>query len=101
MPPEANAAFVGAMEDVLDISHRPYSPAHPLGCIDESSKQPVMETRQPSEAKPGQVERYDHADERNGVSHLLMSFAPFDGWRHVQVTDRRTTVDVAHCRKDV
>jgi hypothetical protein len=101
LPPEANAAFVCAMEDVLDISHRPYSPEHPLVCIDESSKQQVMETRQPIEAKPGQVERYDHEYERNGVSHLFMSFAPFEGWRHVQVTDRRTKVDFAHCIQDL
>ena len=101
IPPEANAAFVCAMEDVLDISHHPYSPEHPLVCIDESSKQQVMETRQPIEATPGQVERYDHEYERNGVSNLFMSFAPFEGWRHVQVTDRRTKVDFAHCIKDL
>lgn len=89
------------MEDVLDISHHPYSPEHPLVCIDESSKQQVMETRQPIEATPGQVERYDHEYERNGVSNLFMSFAPFEGWRHVQVTDRRTKVDFAHCIKDL
>ena len=87
------------MEDVLDIYHRPYAPEHPLVCIDESSKQQVMETHQPIEAKPGQVERYDHAYERNGVSNLFMAFAPFEGWRHVQVTDRRTKVDFAHCIK--
>ena len=89
------------MEDVLDIYHRPYSPEHPLVCIDESSKQQVMETRQSIEAKPGQVERYDYEYERNGVSNLFMLFAPFEGWRHVQVTDRRTKVDFAHCIKDL
>jgi hypothetical protein len=101
IPPEANAEFVCAMEDVLDIYHRPYSPEHPLVCIDESSKQQVMETRQSIEAKPGQVERYDYEYERNGVSNLFMLFAPFEGWRHVQVTDRRTKVDFAHCIKDL
>ena len=89
------------MEDVLDIYHRPSAPEHPLVCIDESSKQQVMETRQPLEAKPGQVERYDHAYERNGVSNLFMLFAPFEGWRHVQVTDRRTKIDFAHCIKEL
>jgi DDE superfamily endonuclease len=101
IPPAANAEFVCAMEDVLDIYHRPYSPEHPLVCIDESSKQQVIETRQPIEAKPGQVERYDYEYERNGVSNLFMLFAPFEGWRHVQVTDRRTKVDFAHCIKDL
>ena len=60
-----------------------------------------METRQSIEAKPGQVERYDYEYERNGVSNLFMLFAPFEGWRHVQVTDSRTKVDFAHCIKDL
>ena len=89
------------MEDVLDSYHRPSSPEPPLVCRDESSKQQVMETRQPIAAKPGQVERYDHEYERNGVSNLLMLFAPFEGWRHVQVTDRRTKIDLAHCIKEL
>ena len=69
--------------------------------MDESSKQQVIETRQPIESKSGQVERYDYEYERNGVSNLFMLFAPFEGWRHVKVTDRRTKVDFAHCIKDV
>jgi transposase len=89
------------MEDVLDIYHRPYAPETPLVCIDESSKQQVMETRKPIAAGPGQPERYDYEYERNGVSNLFMLFAPFEGWRHVKVTDRRTKVDFAYCVKDL
>lgn len=101
IPPEANAAFVCATEDILDVYHRPYSPENPLVCMDESSKQQVIETRQPIETEPGQIERYDHEYERNGVSNLFMLFAPFEGWRHVKVTDRRTKVDFAYCIKDL
>jgi hypothetical protein len=57
MPPDANAEFVCAMEDILAVSHRPYSPDNPLVCRDESSKQQVMETRKPIEAAPGQIAR--------------------------------------------
>ena len=89
------------MEDVLDVYHRPYVPEKPLVCIDESSKQQIVETRQPLPAEPGQPERYDYEYERNGVSNLFMLFAPLEGWRHVQVTDRRTKVDFAHCIKDL
>jgi len=89
------------MEDVLDVYHRPCSATHPLVCMDESSKQQVIETRRPIRGKSGQVERYDYEYERNGVSHLFMLFAPFEGWRHVKVTDRRTKVDWAHCLKDL
>ena len=89
------------MEDILDVYHRPYSPDKVLVCMDESSKQQVRETRKPIEAEPGQIERYDYEYERHGVSNLFMLFAPFEGWRHVKVTDRRTKVDFAYCIKDL
>ena len=33
---------------------------------------------------------YDYEYQRNGVSNLFMLFAPLEGWRRVEVTDRRT-----------
>ena len=39
IPPEANAEFVAAMEDVLEVYHRPYDEKRPLVCLDEASKQ--------------------------------------------------------------
>ena len=35
--PKANAAFVAAMEDVLEVYTRPHDPACPLVCLDETS----------------------------------------------------------------
>jgi len=92
---------VCAMEDILDVYHRPHDPKRPLVCIDEASKQQVKETRDPLPSKPGQPERYDYEYERNGVSNLFMIFAPLEGWRHVEVTNRRTSVDFANCLKEV
>jgi hypothetical protein len=89
------------MEETLEVYPRPYSPTHPLVCIDETSKQQVQETREPLPSQPGQPPRYDYEYERNGVSNLFMIFAPLEGWRHVKVTDRRTNVDWAHCLKDL
>lgn len=43
IPPEANAGFVAAMEDVLEVYTRPHDPARPLVCLDESSKQLIIE----------------------------------------------------------
>ena len=37
---------------------------------------------------------YDYEYERNGVSNLFMLFATLEGWRQVEVTDRRITVKV-------
>jgi hypothetical protein len=89
------------MEDVLDVYQRPHTPTQPLVCMDESSKQHLIEIRQPLPAEPGKPVRYDHEYERNGVSNLFMLFAPLEGWRHVDVTERRTKVDWAHCIRDL
>ena len=99
IPPEANAHFVAAMEDVLEVYHRPFDPDAPLVCLDECSKQLVGETRTPIPASPGHPARCDSEYVRNGVASLFMIFAPLLGLRHVEVTDRRTSVDYAHILK--
>ena len=95
IPPEANAAFVCQMEEILELYHRPLEPEQPLVCVDESSKQLVSETHSAVPAEPGKPERYDHEYKREGVSNLFMFFAPLLAWRHVAVTDRRTQNDFA------
>ena len=99
--PEANAAFVANMEDVLEVYQRPHDPLHPVVCLDETSKQMIIETRAPVAAKPGRKARHDYEYERNGVANLFMMFAALEGWRHVKVTDRRTSIDYAHALKDL
>ena len=101
IPPKANAAFVAAMEDVLDVYTRPHDPAHPLVCLDETSKQLVAETRAPELMQPGQPARHDYEYKRNGVANMFMLFAPLEGWRHVEVTERRTAVDYANILRDL
>jgi DDE superfamily endonuclease len=89
------------MEDVLDVYHRPHDPAFPLVCLDETSKQLIKETRVPIPAKPGRPARTDYEYERNGTANIFMLFAPLEGWRHVEVTDRHAGVDYAHLLKEV
>ena len=101
IPPKANAAFVAAMEDVLEVYTRPDDPARPLVCLDETSKQLIKETRIPVPMRPGQSARSDYEYERNGVASLFMLFAPLVGWRHVAVRDRRTAIDYAHVLRDL
>lgn len=101
IPPDANAAFVAGMEDVLEVYHRPHDPAFPVVCLDETSKQLVAETRVPIAAKPGHPARHDYEYQRNGTANLFMLFAPLEGWRHVEVTDRRTARDYAQVLKDL
>ena len=83
------------MEDVLEVYHREYQDNEVLVCLDETSKQLVQETRTPLPPRPGAAMAYDHEYQRNGVSNLFMLFAPLEGWRRVEVTDRRTRTDWA------
>jgi hypothetical protein len=101
IPPKANAEFVCAMEDVLEVYTRPYDPLRPQVCLDECSKQLVAETRSPLPAGPGQAERFDYEYERCGTANLFMLFEPLAGKRHVEVTERRTAVDFAHVVRDL
>ena len=89
------------MEDVLEVYQRPHDPERPVVCLDETSKQMIVETRQPIPAKPGRKARHDYEYARNGVANLFMMFAPLEGWRHVKVTDRHTAVDYAHALRDL
>src|SRR5215218_8133877 len=95
IPPEADAEFVCAMEDVLDVYHRPYDPARPVVALDEASKQLIGETVQPLPPEPGQPERFDYEYVRNGTANLFMVSEPLLGWRVVHVTERRTAKDFA------
>src|SRR5271165_413238 len=79
IPPDANAAFVAAMEAVLDVYHRPRDPGCPVVCVDEGSKQLIAETRTPVPAKPGRTARIDYEYERNGTANIFMAFAPLEG----------------------
>ena len=83
------------MEDVLEVYHREYQENEVLVCLDETSKQQVKETRQPRPPRPGSAGAYDFEYQRNGVSNLFMLFAPLEGWRRVEVTQRRTKSDWA------
>ena len=87
------------MEDVLDLYDEPYDPKRPTVGFDEASKQLVKHTRSPIPPKPGQLERYDFEYERNGTRNLFIFCEPKRGWRHIEVTERRTARDFAHQMK--
>jgi hypothetical protein len=41
IPPDANAAFVAAMEDVIEVYHRPHDPDRPVvGSVTYRAKRP-------------------------------------------------------------
>ena len=101
IPPQANAEFVCAMEDVLEVYKRPRDVERPVVCLDETSKQLIGETRTPIPGAPGQPERIDYEYERQGTANLFMTFEPLAGWRWVKVTERRTAVDFAEVLREL
>ena len=73
----------------------PYDGRRPHVCCDESPVPLLSETRQPLPARPGQPARYDYEYRREGTANLFLFVQPLRGWRHVNVTARRTKYDFA------
>ncbi len=101
IPPEADAEFVCAMENVLSVYTRPQDPKRPVVCFDEKSKQLVGAVCKPIAARPGEVERGDYEYVRNGTANLFLMVEPLRGWRHVNVTSRRTKLDFSRQVKEL
>jgi len=83
------------MEDVLDLYAQPYDPARPVVCFDELPYQLLDHTAAPLPCAPGHPAREDYEYERHGTCNLFITFQPFQGWRQVDVTERRTKQDFA------
>ena len=86
IPPKQNAAFVAAMEDILELYKRPYDENSPLVCMDEQPVQLVKETRMPLPARPGQPRRYDDHYERAGTANIFLFTEPLGHWRRARAT---------------
>jgi hypothetical protein len=96
IPPDQHAAYVAALEDVLDAYARPVDPRYPLVCFDEAGKELQDHVRPPQAAVPGRVAREDSEYRRHGSANLFLACAPHLGWRTVTVTPQRTKEDWAH-----
>ena len=92
-PPDANAEFVCQMEEVLNVSQRPYAPQRPVVCFDEGTKPLVKPVSPPIEATPGPLEIIDDDYERNATGNIVMLAEPLAGRRLTLVTARRTAKD--------
>lgn len=95
IPPDQNASFVAAMEDVLEVYARTYCDNTPVVCMDESSIQLIGEVSEPIPAEPGHPELVDDEYVRKGVASIFLEVEPLGGKRHVKITERRTRQDWA------
>ena len=84
------------MEDVLELYAEPYDPQRPVVCFDETSTQLLADVRPSIPPAPGRPKREDYEYQRGGTRNLFLTCEPLRGWRHVEITQRRTTQDFAH-----
>jgi hypothetical protein len=89
------------MEDVLDVYTRPYDPARPLVCLDETSRQVLADARSPVPPAPGRPARQDAEYVRDGVVNFFLVSEPLRGWRQVRVSEQRTRIDWAYCIQEL
>lgn len=85
------------MEDLLDLYAQPFDPLRPRIGFDEQPYQLLDDAHPSLPMTPGQLVREDYEYVRQGTCNLFLLVEPFAGWRHVQVTARRTTHDFARC----
>ena len=83
------------MEDVLETNARPRDERRPVVCADEGGKQLIGDARPPLPTRPKHPAKEDHEYVRNGTANLFLASEPLAGWRHVEVTERKTKVDFA------
>lgn len=83
------------MEDVLSVYEQPYDPDYPQVCLDEKLVTLHGDVVEPLPLRPGQPERVDYAYERVGTANLFVMVERLSGYRHVEVTERRTAADYA------
>ena len=95
IPPEQDAAFVAAMEQVLTVYHRPYDPLFPVVNMDEQPIQLISHSRASLPMRPGATEKVDYEYVREGMCNAFLFVQPLGGWREVHVSKTKTAVDWA------
>ena len=83
------------MEDILDVYELSYNPSRPVVCMDEKPYQLLGETREPLPMRKGSDQKVDSEYVRNGTCSIFVFTEPLGGVRHLNVRDRRTSIDWA------
>jgi hypothetical protein len=99
--PATSGEFVARMEDLLDLYEEPDTPLRPRVCFDERPCQLLGDGRNSLPTAPGHPARVDYEYIRHGTCNLFIMVEPFQGWRHLSVTPRRTKREFAHCMAEL
>jgi hypothetical protein len=97
----ADAAFVAAMEDMLDLYRLPYDENYPVICMDEKPYQLLDDILTPIDMKPGGPKRIDYEYKRKGTCSIFVFNQPLTGWTFANARKRRTAVDFAQKIKEL
>lgn len=87
IPPEHNAAFVAAMEDVLEVYSRPYDESHPVICMDEKPVQFFADFRKGFRSKKDGAQYKDYQYIRNGTACIFLFTEPLAEIRRCSGTE--------------
>jgi hypothetical protein len=91
--------FVARMEDVLELYAEPLDQTRPVVCMDELSKPLHGQVAEPIPPGPGQPAKEDYEYTRKGTANVFLLLGPLLGWRHLEVTARRSYREFAHLMK--
>ena len=101
IPPGHDAAFVAAMERVLDAYAEPYDARRPLVCLDERPCALVGEGRAPLPMRPGCDAKQDHEYTRGGLCCAFLAFEPLQAWRRAWVRPQRRRLEFAEVVREL
>ena len=102
IPPQQNAAFVAAMEDVLEVYSRPYDSRHPVVCMDEQPIELHADARETIHlSETNHSEKVDHEYVRKGTCCGFMFTEPLGGWRRITIKTQRCKQDWAQQIKEL
>ena len=85
----------------MDLYATAYDKDFPVVCMDEKSKQLIIDLRKAIPLKPGSLEKYDYEYKRNGTRNIFVAVEALAGKRRIKVTHTRKKGDFAHFIKEV
>ena len=99
--PELNEEYISKMEDVLEVSEKPYACKEPVVCLDEKPVTLHAEVRPQSAAAPGREARRDGEYERCGTANVFCAVEPKAGRHFTYATADRSAVRFAQVMVDL
>lgn len=89
------------MYRLLELYAQEYDSSFPVVCMDEKSKQLIMDIRGTLALKPGRPTKYDYEYKRSGTRNIFVAVEPLAGKRKMKVTHTRKKSDFAHFIKEL